>query len=195
MSYLVRCIIMFDCNTCMPVLVYWILTQYNGKYQLKTVKLLLIQNKNCRSNAKTEIQKCKRTHRKSDKAGDIITVNFYSPDNRSNSLTTEVIKSGRIYATHVAHMGKKTNVSFFVGKPEQTTWKNTRWRSIILKTVFKGKGWGHLDWINLIQTRDHYSTLMNPVMTFWITWKKRAWLCKPPLASISFWRNTVHAGS
>jgi hypothetical protein len=39
----------------------------NGKYQLKIVKLLFIQNKNCRSNAKTGTRKFKTTYNKRGK--------------------------------------------------------------------------------------------------------------------------------
>jgi hypothetical protein len=79
-----------------------------------------------------------------------------------------MIKSRRMrWAGHVARMEDKRNAyRILVGKPERkrTIGRPThRWVDNI-KIDFKEIGWDGMDWINLVQDRDQWRTLVNAVM-------------------------------
>jgi hypothetical protein len=89
---------------------------------------------------------------------------YFSP----NIITT--IKSRTMKWTgHVAGMGEKRDAYWIlVGKPEGKRPQERprrRWVDNI-KIQLTEIGWGGVDWIYLVQDRDHWRTLVNTIMNF-----------------------------
>jgi hypothetical protein len=70
-------------------------------------------------------------------------------------------------AGHVAHRGKKRNAyRILVGKPEgkkPLERHRSRWEDDI-KMDLREIGWGGMDWIDLVQDRDQWRSLVFTVM-------------------------------
>jgi hypothetical protein len=68
---------------------------------------------------------------------------------------------------HVACMGEKRHAyGILVGKPQgkRPLGRPRRRQKDDIKMVFREIEWGDMDWINLVQDRDHWRALVNTVM-------------------------------
>jgi hypothetical protein len=80
-----------------------------------------------------------------------------------------MIKSGRMWAGHVARMGETNAYRILVGKTgERPLGRPTRRWVNNIKMDLRDIGWDVMDWIDLAQNRDQWRALVNTVMNFWV---------------------------
>jgi hypothetical protein len=77
-----------------------------------------------------------------------------------------MIKSRMIWVGHVARMRRgKACAGFWWGNPgEGDHWRAPGVERILLRWIFRKRYVGGMDWIELVQDRDRWRTLVNEVM-------------------------------